>query len=268
MIVRSLIVLAVVFFVSSTQMSRAHPLGLKVDDRSASIKPVTQSGITQFGLRSGQCSAKPYPWDRGENDCRNGNIRSSLDKKWTPLGKSVRYAFDFWIEPGVKYRGYSNSLANGYLAGGWDTRLRIAAWLGDGKHNYLYQLKLDGVSGVRFVGKTCAGPREFGRWISFEMLVRWSRTKDGVLQVKCNGNLIFSMAGKPTTIDVPHCYITNLCNPKLGNDPRQIGFELGLVMQGFGPEWKKYGKPNPFTTFEGEIGVKVRNVQLQSIRLP
>ncbi|WP_171212628.1 hypothetical protein [Ruegeria sp. HKCCA5426] len=255
------------FLLSSIQSVSANPLGLRPDERNASIKPTTKNGETTFGLRYGECSSRSYSGDRTENDCKNGNIRSSLKKKWVRVGSTVRYSFDFWVDPSIAYAGWKNSNAKGFLPGAWDTRLRIAAWLGDGKHNYLYLLKLDKRYGVRFVGKTCASPSDFGKWIPFEMTVKWSRTNDGTMTVKCNGKVIYHVSGKPTTVSTPHCYITNLCNPKLNNNPGQIGFEMGLVMQGFGPDWQRWGYSTPFTPFNGSIVAKFRNVKMKRVRI-
>lgn len=241
--------------------SSRHPLGLRNHNFNGSVQPVTQNGITTFTIRNHECSKVLYGDGRGEHDCRNGIVRSNLSSYDSNVGAVMEYSFDFMVDPAIKYSGYYNDHARSYLPGSRDSRLRIASWEGNRLHNFLFSLKLDARKGVWFLDRTCAGPQTFGKWVNFSMKVKWARDESGWMEVSCDGRVIYASSGTPTTVDVPHCYITNLCRPELQNDPTKVLFILGPVMQGFGYEWKKHRKPSQFTDFDGEITVRLRNVQ-------
>lgn len=229
--------------------------------------PSTADGVTTFAIKDKICSKKDYGDGRGENDCHNGNVRGALSfNKDARLGEAIDYKFDLWVDPSFKYFGFSNNHAKGFLKYNLDSRLRIASWEGEYLHNFLYMLKADTNNGVSFLGNVCQPRADFGKWVSFEMKVLWSGSKKGWIEVLCDGKTIYS-AKDVATNQNPHCYITNQCEPEKKKNPKRIHYIAGLVMAGFGPEWKQYGQTSQFTDIKPEgITIKMRNMSVSVMK--
>ncbi len=240
-----------------------HPRGFTNHRFNDGRNPFTKGGVTTFAISDKQCSKVDYGDGRGENDCHNGNVRQNLVfNKEARLGQTISYNFDIWVAPGFKYPGFSNSHAQGFLKNSLDSRLRIASWEGEFLHNFIYMLKVDSINGISFLGNVCQPRADFGKWVSFEMKVRWSRDAKGWIDVSCGGKVIHSAKNLPTNQN-PHCYITNQCEPEKKKNPKRISFLLGPVMAGFGPEWEKYGKGSQFTDIQPDgITIRMRSVSV------
>ena len=254
--------------VSATQPAHAdgNPKGFATHRFNGSVQPVTKDGITTFRILDKQCSSVDYGDGRGENDCRNGNVRSALVARGNAkIGSTVEYSMDIRIDPSFAYPGFYNDHSIGYLRDASDSRLRIASWEGPLVHNFLYMLKVDARHGVTFLGKQCQAPAQFGNWVSFSMRVNWTNNKSGWIDVKCNGEIVYS-ATNVATNQAPHCYITNQCEKGVAKNPKSFIFIVGPVMAGFGFEWKKYGKPSPFTEIQKDgIIVQMKNIKVKKI---
>lgn len=236
-----------------------HPMGLRNHTFNGSVQPVTEAGITRFEIRNQECSEAKYGDGRGESDCYNGNVRSTLSPHSVPTSGTWTYAFDFRVPGPVGYSGWHNSHACGYIDGCMDSRMRIASWEGNRLHNFLYLLKLDGRRGVYFLDQTCVEKEALENWNTFKMEVNWSHDERGWIRVSCNDEVIYFRENIRTTTN-PHCYITNICQDSDGQRPSQVLTIIGPAMQGFGHEWKQRGKPHQFTDFYSDIVVEMRNV--------
>ncbi|MBX3530876.1 MAG: peptidoglycan-binding protein [Rhizobiaceae bacterium] len=238
-----------------------NPAGMKDHPFNGSVPPETRAGITTFRIEDKACSRVDYGDGRGENDCRNGNVRSALvSRNEEGLGEAVEYRFDIQIGAGFAYQGYYNPEAAGFLPDLWDSRLRIASWEGPAIKNFIYMLKLDSRRGIDFVGRTCVAADRLQDWNSFSMMVRWASDRRGWIKVTCNDQVVY-LEENIATNQAPHCYVTNECDKGVQKNPRRFLFILGPVMAGFGPEWEKYGKPSQFTDIQKDgIAIKVRNV--------
>jgi hypothetical protein len=260
-----LVVFAVIGLIcASSANADPHPKGFTNHKFNGPSKPVTESGITTFKIFDEQCSNKDYGDGRGESDCVNGNIRSTLVRHpEDKLSESVEYQFDIWVDPTFQYRGYYNNHATGFLTDSLDSRLRIASWEGPFLHNFLYMLKLDAINGITFLGHQCQPKVRFGQWVKFSMKVRWAADKRGWIKVQCDDKIIY-LKEDVATNQAPHCYITNQCEPGLAKKPKRFLFILGPIMAGFGHEWKKWGMASPFTKIQPEgITIKMRNVSVK-----
>lgn len=127
-----------------------HPLGLRAHSFNGSAAPVTTAGITSFTIRQGECSKVTYGDGRGEHDCANGNVRSTLSPHIATVGQVWTYTVDFKVETPFTYRGWHNSQSSSYLDDGNDSRLRILSWEGNRPHNFIYSLKIDSRRGAFF----------------------------------------------------------------------------------------------------------------------
>lgn len=227
------------------------------------MKPITKDGVTTFQIHDKQCSKVDYGDGRGESDCYNGNVRSTL--LYSPdarLNQTLEYRFDVWIDPKLSYGGFYNDHSVGYLRNSHDSRLRIASWEGQYLHNFLYMLKVDRQAGITFLGSKCQASNQFGEWVTFSMKIRWAADKRGWITVSCGGEVIYSKKDIATN-QAPHCYITNQCEPGKHKNPTRFTYILGPVMAGFGNEWKKYGRSSQFTDISPEgITVKLRNLSV------
>nr|WP_306265202.1 peptidoglycan-binding domain-containing protein [Pararhizobium sp. IMCC3301] len=96
-------------------------------------------------------------------------------------------------------------------------------------------------------------------WNSFSLKTRWANDNRGWVVVKCNDDVIYVKEGAPTNRP-DFCFITNECQPGKIMNPKRLQFAIGPVMKGFGPEWKKYSKPSPFTDFSDPIKMEIRNL--------
>lgn len=240
-----------------------HPAGMRNHNFNGPIEPDTRIGITTFRIEDKGCSSVDYGDGRGENDCRNGNVRSALvSGKREQVGQSVEYRFDMQVGEGFSYPGFYNTNAAGFLPDMWDSRLRIASWEGPATKNFIYMMKLDARRGIDFAGRTCVAPERLTNWNSFSMQVRWASDRSGWIKVTCNDQVVYIEEGIPTN-QAPHCYVTNECESGVAKNPREFLFILGPVMAGFGPEWEKYGRPNQFTEIQPDgITLRVRNVAI------
>lgn len=238
-----------------------HPAGLKPHKFNGPVAPVTEDGVTTFHIDNHGCSEVKYGDGRGESDCYNGNVRSTLGGLPNDrLGQSVEYRFDIQVAPGFDYRGWENWESRNHLPDRWDSRLRIASWEGQYLHNFLYMLKLDSRRGIDFLGRTCAPADRITEWNSFSMKVRWAADERGWIKVTCNDEVIY-LEEQVATNQAPHCYITNQCEEGVFKNPDRINFLLGPVLAGFGHEWKKYNKPSQFTEIQPDgITIRMRNV--------
>ena len=253
----------IMILLSASLLADPYPAGLFNHPFNGSSKPVTKNGITTFKILDRQCSNVDYGDGRGENDCKNGAVRSVLVRSaQARLGSKAQYSFDIWINPGFSYPGFNNPMSTGFLPDSWDSRLRIASWEGPFIHNFLYMLKADARHGVSFLGNECQPSSKFGTWVSFSMNVFWTNGNDGWIDVKCDGRSIYK-AEKISTNQNPHCYVTNQCESDVPKNPKKVLFILGPVMAGFGHEWNKFGLSSPFTDIQKDgIEVRVRNVTI------
>ena len=242
-----------------------HPKGLAKHAFETPSKPETVDGITSFRIFDRGCSTTDYGDGRGENDCKNGNVRSVLvGRPDVAIGRRAVYSFDMRISSGLTYEGWYNDHAIGFLPDARDSRLRIASWEGNRLHNFVYMLKADSRNGITFLGAKCQEPKDFGAWFSFSMDVRWTLKENGRIVVKCGDKVVYKKEGIATAV-APHCYITNQCEPGKSKNPSRITFILGPTMAGFGHEWKKYGLKSQFTEIQKDgIEVQVRNFRMKA----
>ncbi len=253
---------------STSALPDAHPKGYS-NHRFNAVQPTTRGDITTYTIHDKQCSEVDYGDGRGENDCRNGNVRSNLiSGSQARLNQAIEYRFDIWIDPSFNYGGYYNDHASGFLPGAIDSRLRLASWEGPYLHNFLYMLKADKTNGITFLGAPCQSSSEFGHWVSFAMKINWTSVKTGWIQVACNDRVIYAKDSVATN-QAPHCYVTNQCEPGVSKNPKRFIYIVGPVMQGFGHEWEKYHKPSQFTDIQPEgISVKMRNFSIVKTTKP
>jgi len=237
-----------------------HPSGLSEHRFNGPVAPVTSNGVTTLRIEDRKCSTVDYGDGRGESDCYNGNVRSTLmHQPEARLGEAVEYRFDIRVDPSIDYAGFHNSHSAGFIPDQIDSRLRIASWEGPFLHNFLYMLKLDKGRGIRFLSKPCVARERLGEWNSFSMKVRWASDSSGWIRVACNGETVHLAEGIATN-QAPECYVTNQCEPGKKKNPNRFLFILGPVMSGFGHEWQKYGKASQFTDIQKEgITIEVRN---------
>ncbi|MFN0115987.1 MAG: heparin lyase I family protein [Paracoccaceae bacterium] len=243
----------------------AHPLGLRPHTFNGSGMPVTKGGVTAFTIRNHECSSVDYGDGRGENDCHNGNVRSNLSPHTARPGQGWSYSFEIRVPVPIAYPGFHNDWSIGYLTGAHDSRLRIASWEGNLLHNFIYMLKVDATRAVTFLDKVCVPPGALGAWHRFRLDVVWENDPGGRIEVSCDGKVLYAASGIATA-ENPHCYVTNECEPGVEKRPSQILAILGPVMQGFGPEWQRYGKPSQFTEFGGPVTVEFRNVDFRRLK--
>ena len=260
--IRSMLVIMACLLAQPT-LADPHPAGFR-NHKFNPVNPVTKNGVTTFHIDNHKCSNVKYGDGRGESDCYNGNVRSVLAPPGHErLGETIEYSFDLWVDPSINYAGWSNDHALGYIPGLRDTRLRIASWEGQYLHNFLYMVKLDSVFGVRFLSKSCFPKEEFGQWNHFSMKIKWAADKRGWIKVACNDRIVW-LAENIATNQGPECYITNQCEPDKKKNPNKFLFIPGPVLAGFGHEWKKYGKPSPFTEIGPDgVTIKMRNLSVK-----
>lgn len=239
------------------------PKGFEANPYSGSAPAPTAEGEVDFRIFDRKCSSKDYGDGRGESDCNNGNVRSMLwTKQPAKLGSAVDYSFDIWVDPGLAYAGYKNNFAANFLPDSWDSGLWAAWWEGDQLHNFFYILKVDTTKGLTFLGNTCQAPQAFGQWVNVSMRVRWSDDEKGWLQLRCDDRLVYAEEGRPT-LQAPHCFATNQCEPGVEKHPKKVIFNLGVHMAGLGHTWKDRGLESPFVEIQPDgINVKIRSIKL------
>lgn len=251
-------------FVSFTPaMSANYPRGFEAHPFNGGQPVVGADGTVTFQILDRECSNVVYGDGRGEFDCKNGNVRTSLAPLTEQrMGQSIEYRFDLWVDPAIAYPGFLNPMSAAFLPGGWDSYLRVASWEGNALHNFLYSLKIDTKRGVTFLGQRCQAPEDFGQWVSFSMKIRWSADSTGWIKVSCDDRIIHAAEGLATD-QAPHCYIRNHCEPGVVKHPSRITFLPGLVMQGHGFQWKEIGEASAFTDIQPEgITVKMRGLEV------
>ncbi|MFY0691011.1 MAG: heparin lyase I family protein [Paracoccaceae bacterium] len=256
------LVLLLTAFAFGPQPATAAPKGFK-EGRNSAVSPVWKSGELTFALKRGDCQSHPYGDGRGESDCKNGNSRSQVNaRKEVRMGRAYEYAMDIWVAPGFRYNGR-----------GWGTvnhrsRLWIAEWQRSGTiKNHMYEMYLDSRQGATFEDKVCFSPKDFGKWNRFVMQVKWSDGADGVLQVRCNGKVIYSRTG-PNAIP-PDCGKPwkLQCKTELQDLRKPILWSVGPSLKGHGMTYANFGFPSPFPPFpEAGLTMKVRNLYLGRIR--
>ncbi|MBY2968127.1 hypothetical protein [Rhizobium leguminosarum] len=240
------------------------PKGFERHKFNGSVRPEVKDGVTRFEIFDRQCSHVDYGDGRGENDCRNGNVRSTIrytrDMK---AGESVEYKFDFRLDPTFAYKGWQNNSANGFYPDGWDSHLRLASWEGPAIHNFIYMLKADTHNGVNFLARQCQKPEDFGKWATFSLKIRWANDESGWVTASCDNKVIYAAEGEATN-QAPHCWESNECEPQSNRDPKSFNFILGPVMMGWGNEWKTYDHhTSQFDVVQPDgIGIDVRNVSV------
>jgi len=246
-------------------MAESYPAGFKTNHLNGSQTPVTKDGVTRFTIIDRECSNVDYGDGRGENDCKNGNVRSNINyARNAQIGEVLDYSFEVRVPKNLDYAGFRNSMAAGFLPDSWDSFLSVASWEGNRIHNFMYELKLDTTKGLAFLGQTCQPTERFGEWVKFSMKIRWTSDDKGWIKVSCDDNLVYVAEGVATTIN-PHCYIQNNCEPGIKKDPDHIIYVVGPQINGYGHEWKMMGKPSQFVGIQdGGITVEMRNLSVTS----
>lgn len=194
--------------------------------------PEIANGVISFTVYEGVCSEVTYGDGRGENNCTNKNVQSTLatsDRIAAGLGEEWRYAFDFWIDPEVPHPGFYGRDALALTGFGINrSRLEIARWQGlRSIKNHIYDIEVDSTRGVTFLGETCVDAESFGAWHRFEMVVDWTSTDTGTISVLCNGREIYRDESVATN-QAPHCLVSNHCEPGVFKDPSRFHFAFGI----------------------------------------
>lgn len=207
------------------------PATFSVDTRSAT-EPDFREDEVIFTVKRGDCSNRPD--SSGPSDCARKTTRSTFSTGTTwRLDQKYLYSFEFWIDPSLTYRAYRNPQAT--KTGGVSSTLSIARWQGrDDLNNQLFDLKVDAMRGVTFMGRTCIRPSDFGGWHKFDMRIKWADDDTGFLEVRCNrrpiheGLPIFAISDVPTN-QALHCFRANNCDPERNNHPDRFEMELGII---------------------------------------
>ncbi|MCR9285743.1 MAG: polysaccharide lyase [Rhodobacteraceae bacterium] len=238
------------------------PSGFYVGKNSG-VAPEWKNGEVTFVMRRGDCQKRTYGDGRGESDCLNGNSRSQLNaRNQQRMGRSYEYAMEIWVAPGFRYNG------RGWGSVNYRSRLWIAEWQRSNTiKNHMYEMYLDSSKGATFEDKTCFTPRQFGKWNSVVMRVKWSNGSDGFLQVICNGKIVYSVNG-PNVIP-PGCGTEAKlqCKPELQDLKKPILWSVGPSLKGHGMNYRDFGFPSPFPPFpDTGITMKMRNLYVGGIR--
>ena len=248
---------------SSVLLAEPYPLGtnapkLKLPSRQL---PRSEGGITYFHIYDRGCSSTDYGDGRGESDCKNGASRSSLHlDRGIPIGSTASYSFDIWITPKLAYEGYYQLLS----PTGMDSRLNLAIWEGNKLHNFIYALKASKTSGITFLANQCQDPKDFGKWMRFEMKIKWTNDDTGHIIVSCDDKIVYEKKNIITTIN-PQCYKANQCEPGVKKQPTVTYFMIGALMAGLGPDYRKLGHDSPFIEIQKDgIEVRIKNLEVQS----
>jgi hypothetical protein len=227
-------------------------------------QPTVEDGVVTFQIFDEKCSDIDYGDGRGESDCVNGNVRSTIIKTGGDrrLGETIEYQVDIWINPSFALPSFRNPEALGLTPGGMDSRLRIASWEGPYLHNFIYLVKADADRGITFLGEQCQPPENFGQWVTFSMKVRWASDQRGWIKVTCDDRLVYVKEGVATN-QAPHCYAANVCEPEPFKNPQSFNFLLGPIVGGYGWNYAEFGFASPFIEIQPEgITVKMRNIAL------
>jgi len=250
-----------VFFWSAQDVSaQRYPEGMK-EGRNSARSPTTDGGVVTFTILPGDCQARTYGDGRGESDCKNLNSKSYLAAGDVPVGTGMRYAFEVRVASGLTHTAFHTPRAVPFT-GGLDSRLSVAIWQGNLIKNHLVSLDLDKTRGLTFLGRHCATPGDLSSWTRFEMLVKWSRKSVGVMQVKCNGRIVYTVNGAPTD-QAPHCHISNHCEPGVEKHPKRINAGFGVF---FDKEVVRGVPTKPRVPTTG-LSIQMRNLELRKVRL-
>lgn len=251
--------LLILFAATGAALADPHPAGLRDHRFNGPIKPTTAGGVTTFRIEDEGCSTVDYGDGRGENDCRNGNVRSAIvARNWDKLGDAVEYRFDIQVDPGLNYPGRFS-----HEGKRWHSNLRIASWEGPLLHNFLYILQLDSRRGITFLDNVCVPADRLGEWNRFSMKIRWSANDRGWIKVTCNDEVVYLAEGVATN-QAPNCYVGIHCEPGVRKNPDRFLFVLGMIMDGWGMEWARYGFSSQFSKIQPEgITVRMRNVAIE-----
>jgi hypothetical protein len=235
-------------------------LGMK-DGSNSAATPQVDGDVVRFTLLPGQCQARTYGDGRGESDCLNMSSKSYLSAGDVSNGSSMKYSFDIRVVAGLTHREFHNPRAVPFT-GGQDSRLSVALWQGEYIKNHIHQLDLDATRGLTFLGKTCVRAADIEKWNRFEMLVRWSDTSDGVIQVTCNQRVVYA-ARNAVTDQQPHCHISNHCEPGVVKHPKRINAGFGLF---FDAEYVNGVRTRPRVPASGLV-IEMRNLESSKVRL-
>ncbi len=214
-------------------------------------KVIKRDGVWTLVLTEGSCNPRDYGDGRGESDCTNGNLASRISTRKDYFAPAaIEYSFEVLINSDFEYQETQKYRKLGSII--------LAEW---GRanliKNHMYEMHMTPSSGVFFERKRCFGPERYGEWNSVSILAKWANDDSGILQVTCNGKVVFSKAGPNLvpdgcgTDDKPHC------DPKFIDLSKEIYFKLGPKFFGFGSDWRDYGRTSPFLPFPPN-GVKVQ----------
>ncbi|AXI54969.1 hypothetical protein C1J05_11130 [Sulfitobacter sp. JL08] len=255
---RSLFLSTLIILLSTPLHARA-PNGFK-EATFQGRSPAYDKGVVIFSLLPGDCSPKKYGDGRGESDCANGGIRSRINaKKHARLGQTLQYSLDIWIDPSFEFNGGKGTKRSALIILEWQ---RINAI-----KSHLYELHLDSRRGAMFEDKTCFSNKDFGKWVSFKMLVKWSAKDDGVLKVYCGDRLVYQLVGQNAI--PPGCGTTvkRQCELKYQKVDGEIQWQVGPKLGGYGTVYKQYGFSSPFRPFsQNGLKMKVKNLYFGRIK--
>lgn len=223
------------------------------------VNPVQAGDELQFKINDKECSKRSYGDGRDENDCKGGNVTSYMIKAYhAKPGDTFEYHLEVKVDDQISYPGF-------VADGKWDSRLRMFAFLRDKPKNHIYEMKLSAQRGATFMSSQCFTPEQFGQWNSVDMRIKWASDNTGQIEVKCNDVLIYKREATVTVLS-PECIITNHCIAEEQDLEGKIHFSFGLRMDGFGYEWKKYGKTSQFTEIQPDgISASYRNVRVEKV---
>lgn len=252
--------LAVMAATAGTADAQRFPDGMR-EGRNSARTPVVTDGVVTFTVLPGDCQGRTYGDGRGESDCANLNSKSYLAAGDVRMGTAMMYAFDVRVAGGLTHAAFHNPRAVPFT-GGPDSRLSVAIWQGDLIKNHLVALDLDRTRGLTFLGKRCAGPGQLNGWTRFEMVVRWSASSDGLMQVRCNGRTIHAVSGQPTD-QAPHCHSSNHCEPGVVKHPSHVNAGFGI----FFDKEVVGGVPTMPRVPASGLSVQMRDFTVQKVRL-
>ena len=255
-----LCVVAFLLALPASAVAQGYPAGLHEGTNSAR-RPVVDGGVITFRILPGDCQSRTYGDGRGESDCGNFNAKSYLSAGEVPIGTAMRYAFDVRVAEGLTHAAFRNPDVT-YAPGGADSRLSVALWQGELIKNHLLALDLDKTRGLTVFGKTCAPATALSGWTRVELLVRWSAGNDGVLQLSCNGRVVYAVSGTATD-QQRYCIVSNHCEPGAEKHPRRINAGFGIF---FDAEFVNGVRTRPRVPETGLV-VQMQNIAVQPVAL-
>lgn len=191
--------------------------------------PVAKGKEIDFTVMQGVCTSRTYNDGRGESNCGNMNVQSYIGTKQNArLGQTWLYAFDFMVDPTVNHKGHHQPEAAKYGGGGGvnNSRLELARWQGQAIKNHIYDIEVDTTRGVTFLNRRCIAPGQFGEWHRFEMKVKWTSDATGMIQVTCDGRVVWAKEGVATNQN-PRCHVANHCEEGVIKNPKSFYFQFG-----------------------------------------